>query len=126
MHRATIFAAALAATASAAQSGERISVSDKECEVIRILADGREVRSRAAAGAAVSADGRSAQGSSRVSVSSGGSARSSVSVSSSSSSTSSGGGGSARATSSYTDDEGRTVTTTRDQRGCTIVIDERD
>jgi hypothetical protein len=42
-----------------------------------------------------------------------------------SSSSSSSGGGSARATSSYTDGEGRTVTTTRDQRGCTIVVDER-
>jgi hypothetical protein len=28
--------------------------------------------------------------------------------------------------SSYTDELGRTVTTTRDERGCRIVIDERD
>jgi len=43
-----------------------------------------------------------------------------VSVSSSSQ-----GGGSARGTSSATDAEGRTVTTTHDENGCTIVIDER-
>lgn len=119
MRRAMTLAAALAATATPCPGAERISVSGKECEVVRILADGTRERSRSAA--AISADGRSAHGSSSVNVSGSGSARSSVSVSSSSSS----GGGSARATSSYTDDEGRTVTTTRDQRGCTIVVDER-
>jgi hypothetical protein len=118
MRRALTFAVVLAATGAPSLGAERISVSDTECEVIRILADGSRERSRSAATAAISADGRSARGSSSVHVSGSGSARSSVSVSSS-------GGSSARATSSYTDGEGRTVTTTRDQRGCTIVVDER-
>lgn len=123
MRLAITLAAALAATSTASPGADRISVSQKDCEVIRILADGRRVRSGAAASAAVSPDGRSAKGSSSVEGPAGGSARSSIRVSSSSSSN---GGGSATASSSYTDDEGRTVTTTRDQRGCTIVIDERD
>lgn len=123
MRPAIALAAALAATGTASPGADRISVSDKECEVIRVLADGRQVKSRAAATAAISANGRSANGSSRATVSGSGSARSSVSVSSSSTSS---GGGSARATSSYTDEDGRTVTTTRDERGCTIVVDERD
>lgn len=118
MRPAIALAAALAATGTASPGAERISVSDGECEVIRILADGRQVKSGAAAASA----NRSANASSRATVSASGSARSSVSVSSSSSS----GGGSASATSSYTDEGGRTVTTTRDERGCTIVIDERD
>lgn len=112
----TVTAASLAAgTGSAAQ----VSVSGKECEVTRILKDGRQIRSTAKAdgSAQASAAGRA----SAASVSSAtGSSRSSVSVSSSSN-----GGGSARATSSVTDAEGRTVTTTHDENGCTIVIDER-
>ena len=103
------------AVASAAASGpaQEVSVSGEDCEVIRILEDGREVRSTAKAkeaGGTASASARSG----------GGSSRSSVSVSSSSQ-----GGGSARGTSSATDAEGRTVTTTHDENGCTIVIDER-
>ena len=104
------------AVASAAASGpaQEVSVSGEDCEVIRILEDGREVRS---AVKATASDGSAASASARSGT---GPSRSSASVSSSSR-----GGVSARAVSSATDSKGRTVTTTHDENGCTIVIDER-
>jgi len=112
--------------ATAAASADKVSVSHKACEVTRILEDGREVRSRGAAHSRASTHRGSASASGRASASSRGSGGSSVSVSSSSSSSSRGGQGRARAVSSHTDELGRTVTTTHDERGCRIVIDERE
>jgi hypothetical protein len=107
---------------------------ESTCVEIRLLPDGRELRSvrqvqngsgkqramstshSAAYGSSSSAGVRSRSGSGRTSVSS----------SSSASSSSTGGRRTARATASYTDEEGRTVTSTHDERGCTIVIDERE
>ncbi len=126
--KAVLSSAAVFAAATAVQAGP-VNASAKRCEVIRILPDGREIRTMSAKGTA-SGWGNGA-GASSVSVTSrSGSARSSSSASASSSSSasassSSGSRGTARAVSSYTDDEGRTVTTTRDNRGCTVVIDER-
>lgn len=118
-----IFVIGLVASAAiAAQAGVRVSGTDIEvagdCEVVRIHPDGRETRSRANAGASSRGKGAS---STSVSVSS----RSGSVSASSSSSVSTGGGGKSRAVSSYTDETGRTVTTTRDEKGCTVVIDER-
>lgn len=122
-----ILLAAMAASTASARKGQ--SVASKEgCIVTRILPDGREVRGVAPPGAAASVSANRGRGA-RASASSRSSGRSSVSSSSSSSASSSSSGGRrsfARAVSSYTDEVGRTVTTTRDHRGCTIVIDERD
>ena len=99
------------------------------CAVTRILADGREIRSTAPDPGGATAKVRRGNRVAQASASSRGSSRSSVSVSSSSSSSSSSsrrGRSMARAVSSHTDEAGRTVTTTRDQQGCTIVIDESD
>ncbi len=99
------------------------------CSMIRILADGREIRSSVPDPGRTSVRTRRGNGIAQASASSRGSSRSSVSVSSSSSSSSSSSGrgrSMARAVSSHTDEAGRTVTTTRDHRGCTIVIDESD
>lgn len=105
-------------TASTAGQGEG------DCKVTRILKDGQEIRSTAPAGVSSSTKAHASGGLSSVSVHSrSGSARSTASASSSSSTN--GGGGSARAMSSHTDEHGRTVTTTRDEKGCAIVIDER-
>ena len=96
---------------------------DGDCKVTRILKDGREIKSMSSEGVSSSTRADASGGKSSVSVQSrSGSAHSSVSASSSSSS---GHKGSARAMSSHTDEDGRTVTTTRDERGCMIVIDER-
>lgn len=96
-----------------------IGVSGDDCEVVTITKDGREVRTEQNAHASA---GRSSGEASSASVRSGsGSARSSVSVSSSS-----GGGSRSSAVSSTTDANGRTVTTRRDENGCTITVDERD
>jgi len=122
-----VFCSLALAGAAAAQGPDRIGTSAKDCEVIRILEDGREVRSRGAANGRAFANGNSARASGGAAVTSRGSARSSVSVSSSSSSSASGGGrSSAKAVSSFTDELGRTVTTTHDGKGCRIVIDGRD
>lgn len=116
----------LAFAGGAADGAGRTSVSHKDCEVTRILEDGREMRSSGSAQSRASVQGGSASASGAAAVSSRGSARSSASVSSSSSSASSSGNGSARAVSSYTDEDGRTVTTVHDGKGCRITIDERD
>ena len=98
--------------------------SEGSCEVIRILPDGREVRSKGEeATSSARRQGNSSEATRAVASSGRGSARSSVSVSSSSSSR---GGGHARAVTSYTNEQGHQVTTVRDETGCTITIDERD
>jgi len=99
------------------------------CSMTRILADGREIRSWVPDPGGASLRTSRGNGVAQASASSRGSSRSSVSVSSSSSSSSSSSGrkrSMARAVSSHTDEAGRTVTTTRNQQGCTIVIDESD
>jgi len=93
------------------------------CEIVRIMPDGREVRSRGEALSVTHRSGTSSHASAASASSGRGSSRSSVSVSSSSSSN---GKGHARAVTSYTDERGRQVTTVRDERGCRITIDERD
>ncbi len=97
--------------------------SQASCEVIRILPDGREVRSKGEASTAVRRDDRSSHASGTATSSGRSSSHSSVSVSSSSSSR---GGGHARASTSYTNEQGHQVTTVRDENGCTITVDERD
>ena len=118
--------------ATAAMAGVPKSASGT-CSMIRILADGREIRSSVPDSGRTSVMTRRGNGIAQASASSRGSSRSAVSVSSSSSSSSSSSGSSsgrgrsmARAVSSHTDEAGRTVTTTRDHRGCTVVIDESD
>lgn len=93
------------------------------CEVFKILSTGERIRMGIKQDKTTSAgvDGKSAAASASGRSSS--SSSSSVSMSSSSSSST---GGHARATSSYTDDAGRTITTTRDEAGCRITIDERN
>lgn len=108
----------------AADGAGRTSVSHKDCEVTRILEDGREIRPGGSAQSRASVHDGAGKASGAAAASSRGSARSSASVSSSSSSSS--GNGTARAVSSYTDENGRTVTTVHDGRGCRITIDERD
>jgi len=122
-------AAALATAMFAPAIGRAPDPSSRDCTVTRILADGRTVRSAAPAGAADAAVVRRGNGGGSAVASSRSSGRASASASSSSSvSSSSGPGGhsSARAMSSYTDEDGNLVTVTRDERGCTIEIDERD
>jgi hypothetical protein len=119
---------ALAAGVPAATSAaphKQGKASGGTCAFVRILPNGRELRSTITdpGGGAVSI-GRGG-GASAASAHSRGASSSSVSVSSSSSS-SAGGRSTARASSSHVDEAGRTVTTTRDARGCTIVVDERD
>lgn len=105
---------------------QRVSVSNGDCEVFRVLPDGREVRTKSASNsdgaASASRGGASARSSSMSVRSSSGHSRSSASAFSSSSS---GSRGTARAVSSVTDEDGRTVTTTHDEKGCRIVIDDR-
>ena len=115
---AAIAAASLLAPAAAAEPKGAGT-----CQVTRILADGRQVRST---GEDMTTEAsRSANGSSAY-ASSASHGRSSASSSSSVSSSSGPHGSSARAVSSYTDEQGRTVTTTRDENGCRTVIDERE
>ncbi len=122
---AILHLALLGAMAATAAGGAKST--SGSCAVTRILADGREIRSTAPDRGAVSAKVNRGNGAAHASASSRGASHSSVSVSSSSSSSSSGPGRAvARAVSSHTDETGRTVTTTRDERGCSIVIDERD
>lgn len=118
---------ALAASTASARNG-KIVASNESCVATRILPNGREIRAVAPPGAAASVSthrgrGASASASSR---SSGRASVSSSSSSSASSSSSSRGRRFAQAVSSYTDEAGRTVTITKNERGCTIVIDERD
>lgn len=94
---------------------------DDDCEVVRIAADGSRtvtppVRPKARSGAG--------HGSAGASVSARSSGSSSASSSVRASSRSGADGASASATST-TDDGRRTVTTTRNADGCTVVIDER-
>lgn len=111
---ATALAASTAAVSAAQQPG-------KTCTLIRVFEDGRELRSIVPdRNPAVSVSRN--RGASSASASARGGSSSSVSMSSSSSSGR--GRATARATASHTDEAGRTVTTTRDERGCTIVIEE--
>ena len=119
---------AFAAMAASAAPARNAAASSESCVVTRILADGREIRSVAPPGAAGFVSTRRGGGA-RASASARSSGRASASSSSSSSASSSSSSGRrsfARAVSSYTDEAGRTVTTTKDGRGCTIVVDERD
>lgn len=100
------------------------------CTVTRILPDGRRVAAAMPPGIGGEAFVRQGPHFSAARSSSRASGRSAVSASSSSSSSSSstssnGGRSFARSSSSYTDDAGRTITTMRDGRGCTVTIDER-
>lgn len=122
MLRVTCAAVGCALAIGAAWPGTAaaVPVSGDGCETIRILPDGREVRSQARRGPRMR--GRSSRSASSVSVSSGsGSVRSSSYASASSSGSTS----SSRAVSSTTDAEGRTITVTREDNRCTIVVDER-
>lgn len=132
MHRALSATGLLAMMVSTAASAAPPGM----CRVIRIAPDGtrteslqRQDRVAEAKGmsghATASAHGGRSVSSSSVTSSGSVSSQSSVSSSSSSSSGSNGSGGTARATSSHTDDQGRTITIARDQRGCTITIDAR-
>lgn len=107
---------------AAAGPGRQVSVANGNCEVFRVLPDGREIRVKTPDNVSVSR-GASSGRSNSVSVRS----RSGHSGSSASafSSSSTGGGGMARAVSSTTDEEGRTVTTIHDGKGCRVVIDDR-
>ena len=96
-----------------------------DCEVLRILPDGREVRSRGSASSFVQRGSRSAQAFGTAHSSGRASSHSSVSVSSSSSSRGNS-RGHARASTSYTDERGHQVTTVRDETGCRVTIDERE
>ncbi len=108
-----VLGAAVGLLIGAAAPSDRISIPD-DCAVVRIGEDGRETRSMGKSSGSKSW-ARSASSSSA-------SSNSSVSVSSSSRSS---GGGTTRATSSATDANGRTITTTHDENGCTVTIDER-
>lgn len=130
--RSALVLMGVALCAAAEASPRRAESRDSQCTVTRILPDGRRVaaamppgvggqvyvrrgRHGNSAGASAHASGRSVV-----------SASSSSSSSSSSSASSSGNGRSfARSSASYTDEEGRTITTIRDGRGCTVTIDER-
>ena len=102
----------------AATSGLSI---DDDCEVVRIAADGTRSVTPPIRPKAKSGDG-SGPAAASVSARSSGSSSSSSSVRASSRSGPE--GGSAFATST-TNDGRRTVTTTRNAEGCTVVIDER-
>jgi len=108
----------LTSVASPAQSQRAASA---DCDVYRVLPDGREVRTKSADVAVSHGIGSGRSGSVSVRSRSGHS-RSSASAFSSSST---GSRGSARAVSSVTDENGRTVTTTHDEKGCKVVIDDR-
>ena len=108
----------LAPGASAAPKG-----GGAECQVIRILADGRQVRS---SGEDMTTSATRGPNGASAHASSASHGRSSASSSSSVSSSSGPHGSSSRAISSHTDAQGRTVTTTRDETGCRTVIDERE
>ncbi len=115
------FAYAAAAAAAVGCSGPAGAspgpdVDTEGCRVIRLTADGQRVETPP------QGVRRGSPGTASASVSSaGGGSRSTVSVSSSSQ-----GGGTARSTASATDAQGRTTTTTHDQDGCTVIIDERN
>lgn len=119
------FAFPLLACALAASGGLALAfpTPQGDCDITRILPDGREVRSKGkAAGVAVS-NGNSSRAAGGAASSSHSSSHSSVSVSSSSSGR---GKSNARAVTSHTDAQGHQVTTVRDEAGCRITIDERD
>jgi len=124
MYRSMKAALVITCTAAVAAPGDarRAGVSNDECAVFRILPDGRQVRAKST-DVDVASRGHSSASSRSVSVRSrSGNSRSSASAFSSSSS---GSRGSARAVSSVTDEDGRTITTTHDEKGCRVVIDER-
>ena len=122
------FAAVALVTIPVPGLSREVSVSNSsDCEEFRILPNGREIRTKSVGGASASR-GSSLRRSSSMSVRSrSGHSRSSASAfsSSSSASSSSGSKGTARAVSSVTDEDGRTVTTIHDEKGCRIVIDDR-
>lgn len=117
------FAAVALVTIPVPGLSREVSVSNSsDCEEFRILPNGREIRTKSVGGASASR-GSSLRRSSSMSVRSrSGHSRSSASAFSSSSS---GSKGTARAVSSVTDEDGRTVTTIHDEKGCRIVIDDR-
>lgn len=121
---AALIVFAIAASSAPAGKG-RLATSGSSCVATRILPDGRQVRATAPRGSSASVSTGQGRGADAI-ASSRSSGRSVASSSSSASSSSVGRRGIARAVSSYTDEHGRTVTTTRDERGCTIVIDERN
>lgn len=95
---------------------------DEDCRVVRISPQGR-LAARAQERRSAMAEKRSRSGSAKAHASTGSSSSASSSVGVSASS---GAPGRAFAsTSSRTDGRGRTVTTTQDEEGCTVVIDER-
>lgn len=114
-----VTAALTATTAFAA----RAQASDETCRVVRYRVDGSRIETTAkdeTTAVARSSQGSSAHASVTAEQSAPGTARSAVSLSSRS-----GEHGSATASASRTDPDGRIVTTTRDESGCTITIDER-
>lgn len=117
MPRLHAFAFGIAAATLAGSTGAdaQVDVDAEGCRVIRYTADGR--RTETSPGGVR----RGAPGAAAASVATGGaSARSTVRASSSSR-----GGGTAVATATSIDAQGRTITTTHDQDGCTVTIDER-
>lgn len=99
---------------------------NSDCSAIRILADGRQIPAAIPPGLSVNSGVRQGRGSAAAWASSRAvGRRGAASSSSSSSATSSEGGSFARTSSSYTDESGRTVTITRDGRGCKVTIDDR-
>jgi hypothetical protein len=111
----------------AAEGKPAMGAADSHCSAIRILADGRQVPAAIPPGLSGDSGVRRGRGSGTAWASSRAMGRRGAvsSSSSSSSATSSGGGSFAQSSSSYTDESGRTVTITRDGRGCRVTIDER-
>jgi len=123
-----LFATGTALGAAAAEGKPATVPASSHCSAIRILADGRQVPAAIPPGLSGDSGVRQGRGSGAAWASSKAMGRRgavSSSSSASSSSTSSGGGSFARSSSSYTDESGRTVTITRDERGCRVTIDER-
>lgn len=128
--RSALLLMGLALAAAAEARPQRGEGRDSHCTATRILPDGRRVAAAVPSGVGGDAFVRRGRNSSSAGASAHASGRSAVSVSSSSSSsssTSSSGNGRsfARSSASYTDEAGRTITTTRDGRGCTVTIDEQ-
>lgn len=117
----TAAVAAAAALSAAGVSSAQVSVStdnDAEvCRVVRILANGRRVVTRSVEGDVAASFRMSDRGR--------GPRNSSSASASSSVSSSSVNGRTVSSASARTNGRGRTVTTTRDEDGCTVVIDER-
>ena len=112
---APAFAAMLAAAGFPADAGVQVTA-DPECRVVRYLPNGRRLERPPSPGAQRRASAISAHAASAL-----GGASAGVSVSSSSR----GPGYASAAASSSGGRKGRTVTTTHDENGCTVVIDDR-